>query len=76
MILEIQKTKDEILIDEDIINQNGATLIGYGDNHRGRVTIGSSMYEYTRRLKDPFQVQKGENPYAYTLERVGELYNI
>ncbi|HBE9410069.1 TPA: hypothetical protein KNH77_001384 [Clostridioides difficile] len=76
MNTEIKRTSDEILIDNDIINQKGTTLIGYGDNHRGRVIIGSSMYLYTRRLKDPFQVQKGENPYAYTLERVGELYNI
>ncbi|HDF5576468.1 TPA: hypothetical protein PC790_000798 [Clostridioides difficile] len=76
MNTEIKRTSDEILIDNDIINQKDTTLIGYGDNHRGRVIIGSSMYLYTRRLKDPFQVQKGENPYAYTLERVGELYNI
>ena len=76
MILEIKRTSDEILIDNDIINQKGTTLIGYGDNHRGRITIGSSMYLYTRRLKDPFQVGAGGNPYAYTLERVGELYNL
>ncbi|HBG5485393.1 TPA: hypothetical protein KQG96_000184 [Clostridioides difficile] len=76
MNIEQKRPKEEILIDKDIIDQKGTTQLGYGDNHRGRVIIGSSMYLYTRRLKDPFQVQKGENPYAYTLERVGELYNI
>lgn len=76
MILEIQRTKDEILIDEDIEKQQGKTQLGLGDNHRGRVTIGSTQYVYTRRLKDPFLVQDGENPYIYTLEAEGLNINI
>lgn len=60
-------------IDQDIINQKGATQLGYGDNHRGTITIGKSKYRYTRRLKDVFQVQEGESPYFYTLEFITNI---
>lgn len=66
----------ESKIDQDIIDQEGKTQLGFGDNHRGTIKIGSSEYIYTRRLKDPFQVDIGENPYAYTLERVNKSFNI
>ncbi|EGT4600355.1 hypothetical protein KWK98_003290 [Clostridioides difficile] len=66
----------ESKIDQDIIDKKGTTQLGYGDNHRGRVTIGSTQYVYTRRLKDPFLVQDGENPYIYTLETEGLNINI
>ncbi|HGE7935507.1 TPA: hypothetical protein ACGDXJ_003913 [Clostridioides difficile] len=68
MNIEQKRPKEEILIDKDIIDQKGITQLGYGDNHRGYVSIGGNRYKYTRRLKDPFLVLDGETPYIYTLE--------
>ncbi|HFL2482217.1 TPA: hypothetical protein ACG3H9_000239 [Clostridioides difficile] len=72
----VNRYTTEMMIDEDIKLQDGKTRLFGGDNHRGHIKIGSSMYKYTRRLKDPFLVQDGENPYIYTLELVGPSLNI